>query len=188
MALSDDRQQVLRMIEEGNISPREGARLLMALAELGDEAPPGGEPQQILRMVEEAKISVEDGTRLIISLGGLGGLGDKEPSHDGAAASTPPVPSAAGKQVRITVKRNDGNMVRLSIPLEGARMVLPPVRPAARGAPRRARPRRQPDSRGAALRRAGRCHGLPRQGVRPQRPHRHRLKARPARTCCRCAT
>ena len=125
MALSDDRQQVLRMIEEGNISPREGARLLMALAELGDEAPSGGEPQQILRMVEEAKISVEDGTRLIISLGGLGGLGDKEPSHDGAAASTPPVPSAAGKQVRITVKRNDGNMVRLSIPLEGARMVLP---------------------------------------------------------------
>ena len=122
MALSDDRQQVLRMIEEGNISPREGARLLMALAELGDEAPTGGEPQQILRMVEEAKISVEDGTRLIIS---LGGLGDKEPSHDGAASSTPPVPSAAGKQVRITVKRNDGNMVRLSIPLEGARMVLP---------------------------------------------------------------
>ena len=123
MGLSDERQHVLRMIEVGNVSPREGARLLMALGELGDEEPLSGEPQQVLRMIEEAKISVEDGARLLIA---LGGLNDKEPAKPPAAAT--PAPAAQrddGMLVHITVKRKDGKMVRLSIPLEGARMVLP---------------------------------------------------------------
>ncbi len=37
MALSDSRHQVLRMVEEGGLSPRDGARLLMALGEIGAE-------------------------------------------------------------------------------------------------------------------------------------------------------
>lgn len=127
MALNDERQHVLRMIEEGNVSPREGARLLMALGELGDDEPLSGEPQRVLRMVEESKISVDDGARLLIA---LGGINDNEPVAPRAA---PPAAAAAaasdqrddGMLVHITVKRNDGKMVRLSIPLEGARMVLP---------------------------------------------------------------
>lgn len=128
MALNDERQHVLRMIEEGNVSPREGARLLMALGELGDDEPLSGEPQRVLRMVEESKISVDDGARLLIA---LGGINDNEPVAPRAAP--PPAAAAAaapdqrddGMLVHITVKRNDGKMVRLSIPLEGARMVLP---------------------------------------------------------------
>ena len=122
MAMSDERQQVLRMIEDGNLSPRDGARLLLALAEIGNESPLSGEPQQVLRMIEEDKISVEDGIRLIIA---LGGVGNDEPSHHQAVASAPAVRSDEGMLVRITVKHNDGNVVRLFMPLEGARMVLP---------------------------------------------------------------
>lgn len=122
MALNDERQHVLRMIEEGNVSPREGARLLMALGELGDGKPLSGEPQQVLRMVEESKISVDDGARLLIA---LGGINDNEPAAAHAAPAAASDPREDGMLVHITVKRNDGKMVRLSIPLEGARMVLP---------------------------------------------------------------
>lgn len=122
MAMSDERQQVLRMIETGNLSPRDGARLLLALAEIGNETPLSGEPQQVLRMIEEANISVDDGIRLIIALGGLGH--DKPPHHE-AVSSVPADRSDERVLVRITVKHSDGNMVRLFMPLEGARMVLP---------------------------------------------------------------
>ncbi len=124
MALNDERQHVLRMIEEGNVSPRDGARLLMALGELGDSEPLSGEPQQVLRMVEESKISVDDGARLLIA---LGGINDNEPAAPSAAPAAAPAsdPRDDGMLVHITVKRKDGKMVRLSIPLEGARMVLP---------------------------------------------------------------
>lgn len=133
MALNDDRQYILRMIEEGNVSPRDGARLLMALGEIGDGETLRGEPQQVLRMIEEEKISVDDGTRLLIA---LGGMNDPEPAAPQAAPAPAPAAAAAaapaaagagddGMLVHITVKRKDGKMVRLSIPLEGARMVLP---------------------------------------------------------------
>lgn len=122
MALSDERQQVLRMVESNNVSPRDGARLLLALGELGDEEPLSGEPQQVLGMIEEAKISVEDGARLLIA---LGGLRDQEPSHDRTVSPASPVPSDDGALVFVTVTSKDGKAVRLAIPLEGARMVLP---------------------------------------------------------------
>ena len=128
MALNDERQHVLRMIEEGNVSARDGARLLMALGELGDDEPLSGEPQRVLRMVEESKISVDDGARLLIA---LGGINDNEPAPPRAAPAAAAAAAAAsdprddGMLVHITVKRKDGKMVRLSIPLEGARMVLP---------------------------------------------------------------
>ena len=122
MAISDERQQVLRMIETGNLSPRDGARLLLALAEIGNETPLSGEPQQVLRMIEEANISVDDGIRLIIA---LGGLGHDKPQHHEAVSSVPADRPDERVLVRITVKHSDGNMVRLFMPLEGARMVLP---------------------------------------------------------------
>lgn len=131
MALNDERQYVLRMIEEGNVSPREGARLLMALGEIGDDKPLRGEPQTVLRMIAEEKISVDDGTRLLIALGGLNDDQPAAPAPAPAAAAPAAAPPPAaltrddGMLVHITVKRNDGKMVRLSIPLEGARMVLP---------------------------------------------------------------
>lgn len=134
MALNDERQYVLHMIEEGNVSPREGARLLMALGEIDEDKPLRGEPKTVLRMIAEEKISVDDGTRLLIALGGLKD-DDPAPPPAPAAQQAPPAPAAAapnsllprddGMLVHITVKRNDGKMVRLSIPLEGARMVLP---------------------------------------------------------------
>ena len=122
MAMSDERQQVLRMVEEGNLSPRDGARLLLALAEIGNETTLSGEPQQVLRMIEQAKVSVEDGIRLIIA---LSGVRDDEPSQHQVVSSAPAARSDEGLLVRITVKHSDGNMVRLFMPLEGARMVLP---------------------------------------------------------------
>ena len=121
MALSDSRHQVLRMVEEGGLSPRDGARLLMALGEIGAE-PLSGEPQEVLRMIKEATVSVEDGIRLIISLGELRA---EEPEPHRGDSSDAPGAADTVKQVHLTMKQKDGNVVKLSIPLHGARMVLP---------------------------------------------------------------
>ncbi len=120
MELSEERQQVLRMVETGNVSPRDGAMLLLALGEIDNEAPLRSEPQQVLRMIEEANVSVEDGVRLLMA---LGPAAEVEPSHHDVVSSVPPTRDDAG-MVRFTVKSNDGR-VQLAIPLEVARMVLP---------------------------------------------------------------
>ena len=120
MAQGEGRHQVLRMVEEGDLSPRDGARLLMALGEIGAE-PLSGEPHEILRMVQEAKVSVEDGIRLLIALGGL----NDEPEARRASSSDAPGASDTVRQVRLTMKRRDGTVVDLSLPLRGARMMLP---------------------------------------------------------------
>lgn len=121
MAQGESRHQVLRMVEEGGLSPRDGARLLLALGEIGAE-PLSGEPLEILRMIREATVSVEDGARLLIALGGLNGEAPEARRADSAGA-----PGAADtvRQVRLTVKRSDGAVADLSVPLRGARMLLP---------------------------------------------------------------
>lgn len=121
MAQGESRHHVLRMVEEGSLSPRDGARLLMALGEIGAE-PLSGEPQEILRMVQEATVSVEDGIRLLIA---LGGLNDGEPEARRADSSDAPGASDTVRQVRLTMKRRDGTVVDLAVPLLGARMMLP---------------------------------------------------------------
>ena len=121
MAQRESRHDVLRMVEEGDLSPRDGARLLIALGEIGEE-PLSGEPQEILRMIREAKVSVEDGMRLLIALGGLDG---EEPKAPRAESSGAPGASDTVRQVRLSMKRGDGTVVDLSVPLRGARMMLP---------------------------------------------------------------
>ena len=121
MALSEARQQVLRMIEAGNVSPRDGAKLLLALGEIDNDAPLSGEPEQVLRMIEEVKISVDDGVRLLIT---LGGNVDEAPSQPRTTSSATPSANEEGTMVLVTVTSAEGK-VRLAIPLEVARMVLP---------------------------------------------------------------
>ena len=82
MALSDERQQVLRMVEEGKISADEGAKLLTALG--GGEQPSGDRPEPPIET-----------------------FGDD------------------GVHVHITVTRGNGKTVKLSLPLQVARVALP---------------------------------------------------------------